>query len=457
MSQLSVVILAAGKGTRMKSRLPKVLHKLAGQELLRHVINTARALKPDQLIVVTGHEGEQVRGSFAGDADIEWIEQSVQKGTGHAVQQALPIVFGETTLVLYGDVPLTKVGSLQRLIGSKEGAACSILTMVKENPTGYGRIIRSQQNQQPSAIVEQKDASSEELKVKEVNTGILVANTQHLTSCLERLSPNNAQGELYLTDVVELLVAANESVHACTLTDENEAEGVNSRAQLENLERIYQRSLAEQLMAAGNTLADAHRIDIRGKLSTGTDNYIDVNCVFEGNVNIGDDVSIGPNCYLKDCTIGSGTQLLANTIVESSIIGEQCEIGPFARVRPGTDIARKGKLGNFVEIKKSRIGEGSKVNHLSYIGDCQMGSGVNVGAGTITCNYDGANKHLTVIGDGVFVGSNSSLIAPIKIGNNATIGAGSALSFDAPADALTYARPPLKSSKAWKRPVKKQK
>ncbi|CAG0910853.1 unnamed protein product, partial [Cyprideis torosa] len=245
-----------------------------------------------------------------------------------------------------------------------------------------------------------KDASSEELKVKEVNTGILVANTQHLTSCLERLSPNNAQGELYLTDVVELLVAANESVHACTLTDENEAEGVNSRAQLENLERIYQRSLAEQLMAAGNTLADAHRIDIRGKLSTGTDNYIDVNCVFEGNVNIGDDVSIGPNCYLKDCTIGSGTQLLANTIVESSIIGEQCEIGPFARVRPGTDIARKGKLGNFVEIKKSRIGEGSKVNHLSYIGDCQMGSGVNVGAGTITCNYDGANKHLTVIGDG---------------------------------------------------------
>lgn len=441
----------------MKSRLPKVLHQLAGKSLLAHVINTARTLNPAQLVVVTGHESDKVRSAFEDSPDIIWVEQTEQLGTGHAVQQALPNVTGDDTLVLYGDVPLTRAESLQQLIASSPTSACTILTMEKDDPTGYGRIIRSTDSGNPVAIVEQKDADPEQLGIKEVNTGVMAVATTKLRAALAQLSPDNAQGELYLTDVVEILVKSGEGVTGFILSDAVEAEGVNSRTQLEALERIHQRRVAETLMASGTTLADASRIDVRGCLTAGSDSFIDVNCIFEGDVTLGEDVHIGPNCHLIDCTVAAGTRVHANTVIESSSIGERCELGPFARVRPGTIIESKGKLGNFVEVKKSHIGEGSKVNHLSYVGDCEMGSGVNVGAGTITCNYDGANKHKTIIQNDVFIGSNSALVAPITIGKTATIGAGSTLSSDVEENTLTYTRASVRSSTAWKRPVKKQK
>lgn len=453
MSSLSIVILAAGKGTRMKSRRPKVLHLLAGKPLLGHVISTAQALDPEQTVVVTGHESAQVKDRFR-DQELVWVEQEEQKGTGHAVQQCLGSISGDITLVLYGDVPLLTESTLSTFLTSLEDSHASILTMDKPKPTGYGRIIRDTDTNQPSAIVEEKDATELQRIVCEVNTGVLVAKTDSLKNALSKLNSDNAQGELYLTDVVEILVSENKKVNAFKVDDCMEAEGVNSRNQLEMLERLLQTQLAEQLMVSGVSVADKTRIDVRGSLTSGTDTYIDVNCIFEGQVVLGENVTIGPNCHLKDCSIGSDTELLANTVVESSTIGDSCNVGPFARVRPGTVLENGSKLGNFVETKNSHIGQGSKVNHLSYVGDCVMGDNVNIGAGTITCNYDGAYKHQTSIGDNVFVGSNTALVAPITIGDNATIGAGTTLSSNAPADNLTYSRSPAKSTSAWKRPVK---
>lgn len=455
MSSMSVVILAAGKGTRMKSRLPKVLHPLAGKPLLSHVISTAKSLNPHQVIVVTGHESDMVRDRFRGQG-IEWVEQEQQNGTGHAVQECIPTISGDTVLVLYGDVPLLSQGSLKALGHSKEGHAASVLTMTKENPFGYGRIINNEQGF-PVAIVEEKDASDEQKQINEVNTGVLIADTAELTEALGALDANNAQGELYLTDVVDILVNKGKSVSSLNLSDPIEAEGVNSRVQLEALERVYQARNAERLMDNGVTIADKSRIDVRGSLSVGHDSFIDVNCVFEGNVTIGENVTIESNCLLKDCTIGPNTTILANTVIESASLASNCAIGPFARIRPGTELADNTKLGNFVETKNAIIGKGSKVNHLSYVGDAEIGESVNVGAGTITCNYDGANKHKTIIEDGVFVGSNTALVAPITVGENATIGAGATLSNNVPANKLTYARSPVKSSSAWKRPIKEKK
>jgi bifunctional UDP-N-acetylglucosamine pyrophosphorylase/glucosamine-1-phosphate N-acetyltransferase len=451
---LGVVILAAGKGTRMRSALPKVLHPLAGRPLLQHVLDAAAAVGAARVCVVYGHGGEMVPSALR-EADCAWVEQAERLGTGHAVQQALPALAGVArVLVLYGDVPLIEPETLNRLITDSAESALGLLTMTLDEPTGYGRIVRGATGR-VLRIVEQKDASEAERAITEVNTGIIVADRERLTGWLGRIDNDNVQREYYLTDVIGL--ATGDGVDVVTAQPETleEVAGINDRVQLAELERYHQRRRAECLMRRGTTIMDPARIDIRGTLACERDVVLDVNLICEGRVRIGAGARIGPNCLLKDCEIGPGAEVLANSVIEGAKVGAGARIGPFARLRPEADIGRDCHIGNFVEIKKSQVAEGSKVNHLTYIGDAEIGRGVNVGAGTITCNYDGANKHRTIIGDGAFIGSNAALVAPVTIGAGATVGAGSVIVSDAPPEQLTLARGRQVTIEGWNRPTKK--
>ncbi|MEA3638705.1 MAG: bifunctional UDP-N-acetylglucosamine diphosphorylase/glucosamine-1-phosphate N-acetyltransferase GlmU [Lamprobacter sp.] len=451
--KLGVVVLAAGKGTRMRSALPKVLHPLAGRPLLGHVLDAAAALGAAQVAVVYGHGGEQVPNAFP-QSKAEWVEQRERLGTGHAVLQAMPAMAAmDRVLVLYGDVPLIEPETLTRLVDDTVETSLGLLTMELVDPTGYGRIVRDKSNR-VLRIVEQKDASTAERAITEVNTGIIVAERTRLADWLGRIGNDNVQHEYYLTDIIGLAVADGVTVATTAPETLEEVAGVNDRAQLALLERHYQRGIAEKLMLGGTTLADPSRLDVRGSLSCDQDVFLDVNLVCEGRVRIGANCHIGPNCLLKDCTLGTGVEVMANSIIEGASVASGARIGPFARLRPGSEIAEDCHIGNFVEVKKSRIAAGSKVNHLSYVGDAEIGAGVNVGAGTITCNYDGANKHLTEIGDGAFIGSNTALVAPVVVGPGATIGAGSVISRNAPAEQLTLTRAPQATIEGWTRPTK---
>ncbi|MFQ5487693.1 MAG: bifunctional UDP-N-acetylglucosamine diphosphorylase/glucosamine-1-phosphate N-acetyltransferase GlmU [Gammaproteobacteria bacterium] len=452
---LSIVILAAGEGSRMRSALPKVLHPLAGKPLLEHVVSTACELAPQRILVVYGHGGEQVRERLS-HLDVTWVKQASQLGTGHAVQQCLEqLPAGDTVLVLYGDVPLISPETLQRLLAGVDEHTLMLLTARLTDPSGYGRIVRDNQGA-VQRIVEDKDASPEERAIQEINTGILALHGNMLKEWLTRLDNDNAQGEYYLTDIIAM--AVNDGLMVCTAApaSEWEIQGINNRIQLAALERHHQRCQAEALMAQGVTLMDPARIDIRGELQAGRDSVLDVNSVLEGRVVLGARVTVGPNVYLRDATIGDDVTIFANCVIEEAEIGAACQIGPFARIRPGTVCAPRARVGNFVEIKNSIIGDGSKVNHLSYIGDTTMGQDVNIGAGTITCNYDGANKHRTVIGDRAFIGSDTQLVAPVTVGEGATIGAGSTITRDAPPGELTLSRAPQKTRNGWQRPAKKR-
>ena len=453
---LHVLILAAGQGKRMKSAHPKVLQPLAGRPLLAHVLGRALGLGAHATHVIYGHGGDAVPAAFP-DADVRWVLQAEQLGTGHAVAQAMPgIPDDATVLVLYGDVPLIEAATLRPLVEAARRDRLALLGVRLEDPTGYGRIIRDAGGR-VVRIVEQKDASPAELRVTEVNTGILAAPAGRLRHWLAGLSNTNAQGEYYLTDVVAMAVADGVTVDAMLAPTVAEVLGINDRAQLAGLETALRARITAELMDAGVTLVDPARVDIRGRVECGRDVVIDVNAVFEGVVELGDDVSIGPNVIIRDSRLGAGCRVLPNTLIEGADIGPGCELGPYARLRPGAELATGVKVGNFVEIKKSRLGEGSKVNHLSYIGDSEIGTRVNVGAGTITCNYDGANKHRTVIGDDAFIGSNTALVAPVEIGAGATIAAGSTVSKDAPPGELTVARGKQVTVRGWKRPVKQPK
>jgi len=450
---LSVVVLAAGKGTRMKSALPKVLHSIAGKSMLNHVLDAALPLNPLTNIIVYGHAGELVQQQLANEKNLQWAQQAQQKGTGHAVLQAVPYFSSaQKVLILYGDVPLIQTATLERLLAAK--AAVSLLTVKLDNPSGYGRIVRNQQNQ-VEAIVEQKDASLKQLEINEVNTGIMAVEAAYLTQWLNDLSDDNAQGEYYLTDIISMAVKAGLQINTEQPQYCWEVEGVNSRLQLAELERTWQQVQAENCMLNGISLKDPKRFDLRGTLQHGEDIIIDINVILEGDNTIGQGVTIGANSVIKNCIIEDNVIIQENCVCENAYIGESSIIGPFARLRPETKLMGKNKVGNFVEIKKSNIGEGSKISHLSYIGDTQMGKGVNIGAGTITCNYDGINKSLTEIGDNAFIGSNSALVAPLKIGQGATIGAGSVITMNAPADTLTLERSKQRSLSGWSRPTKK--
>lgn len=454
---MNIVILAAGMGKRMNSDLPKVLHPLAGKSLLGHVVDTARTLDPQRLVVVYGHGGEQVQAAFAGQTDVQWALQSPQLGTGHAVAQAVPMLVDDVpTLILYGDVPLVKASTLQRLAEAAKGGKLALLSQHVADPTGYGRVVRDAAGN-VSHIVEQKDADAETLKINEVNTGILVCPTRPLKRWLTALKNDNAQGEYYLTDVIAAAVADGTGVVTAHPDAEWETLGVNSKTQLAFLERRHQRNLADRLTDSGVMLADPDRIDIRGTLECGRDVSIDVGCVFEGTVRLGKGVKIGPNCVLKDCTLADGTQVQAMSVIDSAEVGAQGRIGPFARLRPGTKLGEDSHIGNFVELKNASTGTGSKINHLSYVGDAEIGSRVNIGAGTITCNYDGVNKHKTIIEDDVFVGSDSQLVAPVTVRRGATLAAGTTLTREAPADSLTLSRVPQTTKSDWKRPQRKTK
>ncbi|WP_206212016.1 bifunctional UDP-N-acetylglucosamine diphosphorylase/glucosamine-1-phosphate N-acetyltransferase GlmU [Wenzhouxiangella sp. XN24] len=451
---LHVVILAAGQGTRMKSALPKVLQPLAGRPLLAHVLGRALGLGAHATHVVYGHGGDAVPQAFP-EADVRWVLQAERLGTGHAVAQAMPgIPDDAVVLVLYGDVPLIEASTLKPLVTAAREGKLALLGVKLDDPTGYGRIVRDAGGK-VVRIVEEKDASAAERAVAEVNTGIMAAPAGRLRAWLGGLSNRNAQGEYYLTDVVGLAVAEGMTVEALQAPTVAEVLGINDRAQLAGLETTLRRRIAADLMTAGVTLADPARIDVRGRVDAGRDVFIDINAVFEGVVELGDNVSIGPNVFIRDSRLGPGCVVQPNTVIEGADVGPGCELGPFARFRPGAELADGVRVGNFVEIKNSRIGPASKVNHLSYIGDAEIGTRVNVGAGTITCNYDGANKHRTVIGDDVFVGSNTALVAPVNIGAGATIGAGSTVSKDAPPAELTVARSKQVTVRGWKRPVKK--
>lgn len=450
---LEVIILAAGKGTRMKSALPKVLHTLAGETLIERVVHIAQQLQPVKIHLVYGHGAELIKKVFS-NSSVNLVEQAEQKGTGHAVAQALPhIDTNNQIVVLYGDVPLLTVNTLQNLI-SKAEHGFSLLTVNLEHPQGYGRIIRDIDGH-IKAIVEHKDATEIQQHIKEVNTGVMCVKGALLAKWLPALSADNSQGEYYLTDIVAM--ASNENIPIASDQPKHvfEVEGINDRNQLAKLERIYQHHQAEKLMVEGVTLMDPARFDLRGKLSTGSDVSIDINVIIEGHVTLGNGVSIGPNCVIKNATIGDNVHIYANSLIEDSVIEAECTVGPFARLRPKTHLKPGAKVGNFVEVKKSTIGVGSKVNHLSYIGDTTIGSHANIGAGTITCNYDGVNKFQTEIADGAFIGSNSSLIAPVKIGKNATVGAGSAINKDVPDGMLSVGRGKQVNIDTWQRPVKK--
>lgn len=453
---LQVVILAAGKGTRMRSALPKVMQPLAARPLLEHVIAAARQLGAERPIVVYGHGGDVVQQAFAGQA-LDWVLQAEQKGTGHAVQVALPVLapIGRT-LILYGDVPLISVPTLERLIAAvPDENSLGLLTVHLPNPTGYGRIVR--EGGRVVRIVEQKDASEVEKAITECNTGILCVPNALLHRWLPALKNENAQGEYYLTDLIGMATAHGVPVTAVHPDTVWEVEGVNDKLQLATLERVWQRHQADQLMRAGVTVLDPSRLDVRGTISHGMDVQLDAGVILEGRVVLGDNVRVGAGCLLKDCEIGAGTEIKPYSLIDSAVVGANAQIGPFARLRPGSKLADDVHIGNFVETKATVMGVGSKANHLAYLGDSEIGRGVNVGAGTITCNYDGANKHKTVIGDYAFIGTNNSLVAPVSIGAGATTGAGSTISKDVPAGTLAVARAPQKAIDGWQRPRKQPK
>jgi len=450
---LEIVVLAAGQGKRMHSALPKVLHPLAGRPLLAHVLETAQTLRPERIVVVHGHGGDAVQAAFPA-APLSWVDQSERLGTGHAVLQALPQISGDAdVLVLYGDVPLVRAETLGELVRATRGGL-AILTAEAPDPSGYGRIVRDARGR-VARIVEQKDASPEELRLREVNVGFLCAPARRLSAWLARVGKRNAQGEYYLTDIIALAVAEGLEVAAVKAPDWLEVAGVNSKRELALLERALQRRAAERLLDSGVTLADPERIDVRGSLECGRDVAIDVNCVFEGSVRLGERVRIGPNCVLRNVTLEADTEVHAFSLLEEAQVGARCRIGPYARLRPGAVLEQEVHIGNFVEVKASRLGVGTKANHLAYIGDAQVGSRVNIGAGTITCNYDGVGKHRTVIEDDCFIGSDSTLVAPVTIGRGSYIGAGSTISKDTPAGQLTVARAKQVSLPSWK-PRKKK-
>ena len=452
MVKLNIVILAAGKGTRMHSNMPKVLHEVGGKPILAHVIDCAKLLNPAIIIVVYGYGGNVVREKFAHE-DITWVNQAEQLGTGHAVQQAAAYLDKDSlTLILLGDVPLINGQACEKLISSAS-AKLAILSFIRSDPTGYGRIVRNQSL--VKAIVEHKDATQEQRAIHEVNTGIMAMPTMHLIKWLTQIQNNNAQGEYYLTDIVALAVQTGIDVVAEITTDEWSVTGINSKVDLAQIEREHQKRIAQKLLQNGVTIKDPARLDVRGHLSCGRDVEIDVNCVFEGNVTLGDNVKIAANCVIRNAEIAAGTQILPFTHIDDAKIGENNRVGPYARLRPGTNLAADTHIGNFVELKNAQVDNGSKINHLSYIGDTTIGKNVNIGAGTITCNYDGANKFKTIIEDNAFIGSDTQLVAPVTVGKNATIAAGSTITKDAPANALTLCRArEQKTIVSWKRPQK---
>lgn len=453
---LDITILAAGQGKRMNSSIPKVLHYVGGASLLDHVYQTARELNPNRIWLVYGHGGDQVLRAMP-HLNVDWIAQTEQRGTGHAVAQVSShLEDTHTVLVLYGDVPLITADTLNRLLSLGEQACrLNVLTVTLENPYGYGRIVRSDDGK-VQQIVEEKDTSLEQKKIREVNTGILCTSGALLKNWVSRLGNQNQQQEYYLTDIIAMAVSDGVPIHTTSPDELEEVLGVNNRAQLAILERAYQRRQACRLMECGVTLRDPERLDIRGSITIlGQDIEVDINVVMEGNVRIGTGVKVGPHVVLKNVSIGDYTEVLAHSIVENASIGSECRIGPFARIRPETTLADRVHIGNFVEIKKTGIGSNTKINHLSYVGDAVVGQNVNIGAGTITCNYDGVNKHQTVIEDGAFIGSDTQLIAPVRVEQNATIGAGSTITRDAPADALTLTRATQRTIEGWNRPTKK--
>jgi len=454
MRALNIIILAAGKGTRMYSDMPKVLHALAGKPLVQHVMDCGIALKPEQMCVVYGHGGEAVPQAMQ-HYGAKFVIQEPQLGTGHAVQQAMPHLQDDSrTLILYGDVPLIQHSTLHQMQQAGEGLV--LLTVNLGNPTGYGRIVRNQEGD-VQRIVEQKDASPEQLEISEVNTGIMLAPTAKLREWLGKLKNDNAQGEFYLTDVVAMAVDQGVAVHTVQAAHGWEVEGINNKMQLASLERVWQKQIAEKLLIQGVTLIDPARIDVRGELICGRDVEIDVGCIFEGKVTLGDRVKVSAYSVIRNANIGTDTHVAAYSHIDSSEVGADCHVGPYARLRPGSKLHDQAHVGNFVEIKNSEIGQGSKANHLSYIGDSTVGSRVNIGAGTITCNYDGANKFRTVIGDDAFIGSDTQLVAPVTVGKGATIGAGSTITKDTPAGELTLSRSKQVTIAGWQRPVKGKK
>jgi bifunctional UDP-N-acetylglucosamine pyrophosphorylase/glucosamine-1-phosphate N-acetyltransferase len=454
MESLNIIILAAGKGTRMHSDRPKVLHPLAGRPLLQHVLDTAVQLAPGKICVVYGHGGEVVPRAMA-QYEADFVLQEPQLGTGHAVQQALPQLHDRgLTLVLYGDVPLIQHTTLRQMLSTPD--ALMLLTVHLDNPTGYGRIARDQAGNVKS-IVEEKDATPEQRAIREVNSGIIAAPTHLLRNWLAQLRNNNVQGEYYLTDIVAIAVAQGVTVHTVQATHSWEVQGINSKIQLAGLERTWQREQAHQLLEQGITLADPERVDVRGKLGCGRDVEIDVGCIFEGDVHLGNNVRVGAYCVIRNSSIASGTHIAPYSHIDQAEIGDNCHVGPYARIRPGSKLHNDVHVGNFVEVKNSEIAANSKANHLSYIGDSTVGSRVNIGAGTITCNYDGANKYRTIIEDDVFIGSDTQLVAPVKVGRGATIGAGSTITRDVPEGELTLSRSKQITVLGWKRPVKGKK
>jgi len=448
----SVVILAAGKGTRMKSSLPKVLHPIGGKPMVQHIVDTVKKLGATNIHVVYGHGREQLQHKLSHN-NLSWCLQEQQLGTGHAVQQAAPLIQdNEDVLILVGDAPLIKESTLKQLIAVKKEADLALLTVNLEDPTGMGRIIR--QGEQVTAIVEHKDASQQQRLIKETNTGMMIMGGSDLKRWLSALNNNNAQGEFYLTDVIEMAAKEGKSIYASQPFDAIEVEGINNRVQLASIERAYQAEQAAALMMQGVSLLDPSRFDLRGELEVGQDISIDVNVIIEGKVKIGSNVTIGANCILIDSTIEDNATIHANSILEQAIVGQHCSVGPYARLRPGTVMKEQSRVGNFVEMKKTTLGKGSKANHLSYLGDAEVGEGANIGAGTITCNYDGVNKFKTFIGDGAFIGSNSALVAPASIGANATVGAGSIITKKVGDNELAISRTRQKNINTWQRPEK---
>ena len=454
--RIAACILAAGKGTRMRSELPKVLHPLAGKPLLAHVLCTAVGAGVARPVVVIGHGADAIRASFPEDS-CQWVEQREQLGTGHAVQQALSLLpADQLVLILYGDVPLLSPSSVVKLLTAAERSGFALLTVELPDPTGYGRIVRDESGE-IARIVEQKDANDSEHLIREVNTGIMVVHGELLHRWLPNLRNDNAQREFYLTDLVAMARAERVSVEGVAAASATEVAGINDRQQLAILERAYQHQRAEALMAQGVTLADPSRLDVRGEVRCGQDCFIDINCIFEGEVTLGANVRLGPNCVVRDSTLADGVHVFANSVIEGATVGRDARIGPFARLRPETELDSDVHIGNFVEVKKSTLGQGSKANHLAYLGDSQIGRNVNVGAGTITCNYDGAAKHQTVIGDDVFIGSDTQLVAPVTVGRGVTIGAGTTVTEDVPPERLVISRVRQKTISGWQRPRKPEK